>query len=211
VELIDGHPVMEHQIRFRLRATVDEHYAGEIRDGETMVWLVQALCKPPQYYPLGKDADERYKLAVQDVQAAAPLVGEGRASALAYLDGAGDQLVLPFHGEDEATELRAYLATIGELNDDERLIDAFHRLTTPSTVVVEQEPAADAVPPEVAAERAAVMERAMAVLRDPEPPQPHSLPAPAAPDRSDVEVVGSIYRGRRSELSDLLNTKFGEP
>jgi hypothetical protein len=231
VELIDGHPVMEQQIRFRLRTIVDERYADQIRDGETMVWIVRALCKPPQYYPLGKEADERYKLAVQDVESAAPLDGEARISALAYLDGGGDQLVLPFHGEDELTELRAHLSAIGELRDGERLIDTFRRLA-PGTIVIEEPPHAD-VPPErpgehvnrTGAERylderlddeeyAGAYARAGAVLRGaelPEPPQPHLLPASAAPDHDDVEVVGSIYRGGRSALTDLLDTKFGEP
>lgn len=214
MELIDGHPVVEHQIRFRLRTIIDERFADQIRDGETMVWVVRALCKPPQYYPLGKEADERYKLAVQDVEAAAPLADEARASAIEYLDGASDQLVLPFHGEDELTELRDHLAAIGELRDEERLIDTFRRLT-PGTIVIEEPPQAE-VPPErpgqlVDDEYTAAVARATAVLRDPEPPQPHLLPPVALPDGGDVEVVGSIYRGGRSDLSELLQTKFGEP
>lgn len=226
MELIDGHPVMEHQIRFRLRTIIDERYADQIRDGETMAWVVRALCKPPQYYPLGKEADERYKLAVQDVQAAAPLAGEARASALAYLDGASDQLVLPFNGEDdELAELRDHLSGIGELRDDERLVDTFRRLT-PGTIVIEEPPRAE-VPPERPSEReptgaerylegrlddeeyAAAYERATAVLRDAEPPQPHLLPRVSV-DGGDVEVIGSIYRGGRSSLSDLLDANFGE-
>jgi hypothetical protein len=216
---------MEHQIRFRLRTTIDERYADQVRDGEVMAWIVRALCKPPQYYPLGKEADERYKLAVQDVAAAAPLVGEARASALEYLDGAGDQLVLPFHGEDELTELRDHLSAIGELHEGERLVDVFRRLT-PGTIVVEEPPRPECPPTQpsepTAAERylegrldddeyAAAYERATAVLRDPEPPQPHVLPPSTLPDGEDVEVVGSIYRRGRSDLTDLLHSKFGEP
>lgn len=197
VELIDGHPVVEQQIRFRLRTIVDERYSSQIRDGETMVWVVRALCKPPQYYPLAKEADERYRLAVQDVEAAAPLAGEARASALAYIDGAGDQLVLPFNGEDELEELRSHLSDIGELHEGERLVDAFRRLT-PGSVVIEEPPRAE-VPPERVEPRS-----------DAEPPAPYVPPAIALPDSGDVEVVGSIYRRGRSELSDLIDSKFGE-
>lgn len=222
MELIDGHPVVEHQIRFRLRTIIDERFADQVRDGETMVWVVRALCKPPQYYPLGKEADERYKLAVQDVEAAAPLAGEARTSAIEYLDGASDQLVLPFHGEDEATELRGHLADIGELRDGERLVDAVRRLTSaPNAVIVEelgnhtpQQPnEGEGKPPGQLEddEYAAAVARATAVLRDAEPPQPHVLPPAALPDGEDVEVVGSIYRRGRSDLSELLQNKFGEP
>jgi hypothetical protein len=215
MELIDGHPVVEHQIRFRLRTIIDERYAEQIRDGEAMVWLVRALCKPPQYYPLGKEADERYKLAVQDVQTAAPLTGESRVGALAYLDGAGDQLVLPFDGDDdEVAELRTLLSDIGELREGERLADAFRRVTQTSKGVASELPPSEPADEEIDdTQYRAELDRALAVLQEDEEPVPASS-APLAtvlPDGGDVEVVGSIYRGRRSDLNDLLLSKFGEP
>jgi hypothetical protein len=225
MELIDGHPVVEHQVRFRLRTTVDERYAEQIRDGETMVWIVRALCKPPQYYPLGKEADERYKLAVQDVEAAAPLSGEAVAGALAYLDGAGDQLVLPFGNDDddEVTELRSLLSDIGELREGERLADTFRRVAQASIQVpfiklTAESPPEKGVapaqpPPEMTDEEyRAGLDRVREILNDDPEPAAASPRTTVLPDGGDVEVVGSIYRGRRSsDLSDLLMSQFGEP
>jgi hypothetical protein len=193
VEFIDGHPVCAHQVRFRLRATVDEADAPLIRDGAIMVWLVRTHCQPPAYLPLSRDADERCKLAVQDVEAVVPLTGALRSDALDYIAGGGNQSTLPFESARDDTgelgELRHLLAEVGELRDGERVVDAVQRLFfVPVTDTEPQRPEpqrpAEPSPP---AERAAVV----------------SIPSP-----TDVEVVGSIYRGRRSDLSDLLAKEF---
>lgn len=219
MELIDGHPVVEHQIRFRLRTVVDERFADQMRDGETMAWIVKARCTPPQYYPLGKEGDERYKLAVQDVQGAAPLLGEMRDKALVYVDEGHEQLMLPFYGEDQVAELRSHLDDIGELREGERLIDTFRRLTgtpaaPPPPEVHEPTGTEDHLDERLTdPEYATAVERATAVLREPDelasvsPGVGHSI---VLPDEADVEVVGSIYRGGRSDLSRLLEDQFGE-
>lgn len=91
MEFIDGHPVTETRVRFRQRATVAENQTSVVRDGDLLVWLVKARCRPPQYYPTGRDEEERYKLAIQDVEEVAPLDGALRESAIVYLDHGHDQ------------------------------------------------------------------------------------------------------------------------
>lgn len=212
MEFIDGHPVVDCRVRFRLRTTVDDEHVGAVRDGDTIIWVVRALCLPPQYYPLSKDAEERYKLAIQDVDVAVPLTGESRQAAIAFLDGSRDQLTLPFDQESiapsesgELAELRLLLDELGGVYDDETLADAVRRLTAPPQ---DTEPA-DAE--DIADENyVAALALATAVLHEPED-EPEAAQHPINAPEHDVEIVGSIYRGGRSKLVDLLDEKFGDP
>lgn len=207
MEFIDGHAVIAHQVRFRLRTDISERYVDAVRDGDTIVWLVRSRCLPPQYFPTAKDSDDRYKLAVQDVENAVPLTGAQREAALSYLDHGSDQLLLPFdppQPNDEIAELHAWLADIGDLREGESVLQTFQRLfaARPET---KEAPEQNVLPD---SDYLAAVERATAVLREGEPAAPVAVEPDPFPT-NDVEVVGSIYRdGRRSNLSDDLTRQF---
>jgi hypothetical protein len=214
VEFIDGHPVTDCRVRFRLRAIVEAEHADAVRDGDVIIWVVRARCLPPQYFEVTKDSDERYKLAIQDVEDAVPLTGESRAAAIAFLDGGRDQLTLPFDAPDEpiesseVAELRLLLDDLGGIGDGETLADAVARLThlderapTGAERHLDSRLSDD--------EYAAAYARATAVLHTDDDPAGGARPTEPPVD-GDVEVIGSIYRGGRSELAALLNEKFGD-
>lgn len=231
MEFIDGHPVTETKVRFRQRAVVPHHEADRVKDSEVILWLVKARCLPPQYYPVAKDADDRYKLAIQEVEAVAPLDGPARESAIAYLDHGPDQTyiaehppALPFDAAlaasdrptgnevDEVEELRELLAGIGQQRPGERLAatvrrllwDEVQRIITTDAAPLELQPATE--------EHLAAMRRATAVLN--EDPPPSRKPERQRPDiplvtDGDTEIVGRVYR--RSNLHDMLDNAFGDP
>lgn len=85
MEYIDGHPVVQHRVRFTQRAEISEPDAEHVKDGATIVWVVQAVCQPPSYHPAAKSSEDRYRFNVQRVERAAVLVGDAAEQALAYL------------------------------------------------------------------------------------------------------------------------------
>lgn len=86
MEHIDGHPVVNHKVRFTDRADITEDDAAHVRDGETVIWIVQARCQPPSYHPTGKESFDRYRFNIQKVERAAVLSGIQAEAAVAYLD-----------------------------------------------------------------------------------------------------------------------------
>lgn len=86
MEFIDNHPVVAHQVRFADRTEIIDQDAEHVRDGVTVVWIVQSVCQPPSYHPVEKDSEDRYRFNVQKVQRAAVLTGVLREQAIAYLD-----------------------------------------------------------------------------------------------------------------------------
>lgn len=86
MEHIDGHPVVNHKVRFTDRADITVDDATHVHDGDTVIWIVQARCQPPSYHPTGKDSFDRYRFNVQKVERAAVLSGIQAEAAVAYLD-----------------------------------------------------------------------------------------------------------------------------
>lgn len=86
MEHIDGHPVVAHRVRFTNRADITEDDALQVRDGETVIWVVQARCQPPSYHQAGKNSHDRYRYNAQTVERAAVLTGLPREAAIAFLD-----------------------------------------------------------------------------------------------------------------------------
>lgn len=196
MEFIDDHPVTSHRVRFQGRAEITEIDAGHVKDGNVMAWLVRTRCQPPQYHPLARDADDRYRFNIQAVETAMPLTGSARDAALIRLNRGQPQLwdiedqpdatlEDPDDLHREVAALRDYLAELGELHEGERLVNAVTR-------VVEQ--------------RSGTV---MGVGRVEDPAFAMAAQRVSDPD-SDVEVVGSIYRNdRKSDLQALLNEQFG--
>jgi hypothetical protein len=85
MEFIDNHPVVAHRVRFTDRTEITDQDAHLVRDGSTVVWIVQASCQPPSYHPTGKDSEDRYRFNIQKVHRAAVLTGVVREQAMAYL------------------------------------------------------------------------------------------------------------------------------
>jgi hypothetical protein len=73
-------------VRFADRVDIDERDAQAVRDGEVLVWLVQAECQPPSYQRMKADSEERCRFNGQKVLRATPLAGSLAESAIAYLD-----------------------------------------------------------------------------------------------------------------------------
>lgn len=86
MEHIDGHPVVNHKVRFTDRTDISDADAKAVRDGDTVIWIVQARCQPPSYHPTGKDSFDRYRFNIQKVERAAVLTGIQAEAAVAYLD-----------------------------------------------------------------------------------------------------------------------------
>lgn len=202
MEFIDDHPVVAHRVRFRNRVEIKEDHSGLVRDDKVVVWLVRARCEPPQYHPVTRDAEERYRFNIQAVEEALPLAGVVRQEAIAYLQHGGDQGILdlsvprfrqeaafdpdeygPGAAEYQIAQLARYLHEIGELHEDETPVEAVRRL----------------------------------VERRVEPPVDESLFAPPVEVPFDlkldgeVEVIGSVYGDRRPASQAIIEEAFGRP
>lgn len=86
MEYVDEHPVVDHQVRFIDRAPITDGEAEYVKDGQVVVWLVQARCQPPSYHPIKPESEERYRFNVQKVERVAVLTGDLRQSAVQYLN-----------------------------------------------------------------------------------------------------------------------------
>lgn len=193
MECIDDHPVVNHRIRFRGRADITEDQAPLVRDGQTVIWLVRARCRPPQYHPVTADSDDRYRFNIQDVEAVVPLDGETRNQALAYLDHHGtaqgylsfnvprhpdaldlEQIEADLGLDRDLDDALAYLEARNARQAGESLVDVLRRLLEPP-------PAAEAEP-------------ASARLGE------------------GVEVIGSVYGpGNSGATRAILEEQFGRP
>jgi hypothetical protein len=147
VEFIDDHPVVTHRVRFRNRVDVAETHSGLVKDDMVVIWLVRTRCEPPQYHPVTKDSEERYRFNIQAVEDALPLAGVLRDQGIAYLEHGGLQGYLdldvprfrqeeifdandygPSPAEHQLAQLAEYLNDIGEFRDDETPVEAVRRL-----------------------------------------------------------------------------------
>ena len=200
MEFIDEHPVVAHRVRFRNRVDVSEAHADLVKDDMVVVWIMRTRCEPPQYHPVTKDAEERYRFNIQAVEAATPLAGVLRDQALAYLETGADQGYLDFNvprfrqeeifdpnqygpgaAEHQLNQLAEYLHEIGELHEDDTPVEAVRRLVEGRT----QDPSAK-MPDE----------------------RPLFPPTPEPLGLGEVEVVGSIYGDRRPASRDLIEGAF---
>jgi hypothetical protein len=194
MEFIDDHPVVAHRVRFRNRVEINDSQADLVKDDMVVAWLVRARCEPPQYHPVTKDAEERYRFNIQAVDSAVPLAGVLRDQALAYLEHGDQQGYLDFNvprfsqeemfdadeygpgaAQHQLNQIAEYLAEIGEFHEGESALDAVRRLTTPAE-------------PEI-------------WVRE----------SPLPLGQGEVEVVGSIYGGRRPASRDLIEGAFQTP
>lgn len=193
MECIDGHPVVNHRVRFRGRADITEDDAQSVRDGQTVIWLVRSRCRPPQYHPVTADSDDRYRFNEQDVEVVIPLAGETRNQALAYLDHHGTaqgylSFDIPRHPSLDLEQTRADLGLDRDLDDALAYLDA-HNARRPGETLVD------------------VLRR----LLEPEP-EPGPVPLPLPPPGDGVEVVGSVYRnGHPGATQAILEEQFGRP
>jgi hypothetical protein len=196
VEFIDDHPVVAHRVRFRNRVDVAEAHSDLVKDDMVVVWLMRTRCEPPQYHPVTKDAEERYRFNIQNVQGAVPLEGQLRDQALAYIEHGNAQgyldLEVPKHpealfdpseygpgaAENQIAEFTKYLDEIGELRDDETPVEALRR-------IVEGDQGAE---------------------RHELPPQ---IELPLSP--GDVETLGSIYGDHPPPSRAIIEQAFGAP
>lgn len=202
MEFIDDHPVVAHRVRFRNRVEIGEDRAGLVKDDMIVVWLLRSRCEPPQYHPVTKDAEDRYRFNIQAVEHAVPLDGAVRDQALAYLEHGPDQSYLdlgvprfrqeeifdpteygPGAAEYQIAQLARYLHEIGELHEDETPVEAVRRLMERRTTLP-------------------VNEEALPFTPDP-------VSVPLGP--GEVEVIGSIYGDRRPASQALIEEAFGRP
>jgi hypothetical protein len=200
VEFIDDHPVVAHRVRFRNRVEIGEDRAGLVKDDMIVVWLVRSRCEPPQYHPVTKDAEERYRFNIQAVEQAVPLDGAVRDQALVYLEHGIDQSYLDFGAprfrqeeifdpneygpgaaEYQIAQLARYLHDIGELREEETPVEAVRRLMERRAETPVQEESL------------------------PFAPEPRSVPL----GPGEVEVLGSIYGDRRPASQALIEEAFG--
>lgn len=204
MEFIDDHPVVSHQVRFKNRTDITAEQAQLVKDDLVVVWLVRARCQPPSYHPVGRDTAERYRFNVQAVEGAAPLDGDMRTQALAYLEHGPDQAYVEFgnprfkqedlfdaadYGPDAAeyqiAELARYLHDQGALDPDLSPVDNVRLLVE----ALNDEPK--------------VIPAIQQLFREP------SLLDDNTP--GEVEVVGSIYsNGRRPASLEVLRKAFGD-
>lgn len=203
MENIDGRPVVSHRVRFRDRAVVPERYRDLVRDGERIVWLVRATCKPPSYHVID-DAD-RYRLNIQVVEDAIPLDGTDRETAIALLDHDGTAQGLfvdvpAYRGEEKSAqetldELRTWLDGLGASRDDETLLATIQRLTG------NQAMGADSV---------VQYPQPFEVTVTPEPAFTSQYdPTPVRMDAGSTERIGRLHdQGHRGETSALLDEVF---
>jgi hypothetical protein len=201
VEFIDEHPVVAHRVRFRNRVDVAEAHGDLVKDDMVVLWLVRTRCEPPQYHPVTKDAEERYRLNIQAVDDALPLAGQLRDQAVAYLEHGGLQGYLDFNvprfrqeeifdandygpgaADHQLAQLAEYLNDIGEFRDNETPLDAVRRLLDHNAPTEE--------PP---------------VAFMPETPVPLGL------DTGEVEVLGSIYGDHPPASRAIIEEAFGAP
>lgn len=187
MEFIDGKPVVNHLVRFRNRVDINDEAAKAVKDGEIVFWLLRARCLPPQYCEAG-DGDDRYRLNIQAVEAAAPIQGQLRDEANTYLLHGGDaqgyfSLDIPRFpdGDNLFAQKDRQLAEITEIvkgadtiREGENVVDAVRRLLQPQLSVLEA--------PEI-----------------------------SPIDDDSVERVGSIYGPNHSGRNRaVLETAFGE-
>lgn len=147
MEFIDDHPVVAHRVRFRNRVDVSEANSALVKDDMVVVWLMRTRCEPPQYHPVTRDAEERYRFNIQAVEDAVPLAGQLRDQGLAYIEHGGLQGYLDFNvprfrqeeifdandygpsaAEHQLAQLAEYLNEIGEFHEDETAVDAVRRV-----------------------------------------------------------------------------------
>lgn len=185
MEFIDQHPVVSYRVRFKDRAEITDEAAAAVKDGNVIHWLVRARCQPPSYHPVTKDAEERYRFNVQEVESVLPLQGSAADAAVAFMAHGEVQGYLNlgaarYPDPDGAIE---ELAQIRELLVEAGIEDSpveYLRKTLPAATVIEEDH-----------------------------PRP-LVDVLAEPSTNGVEVVGSIYRGGRSETYDLLDAMFGD-
>lgn len=199
MEFIDEHPVVAHRVRFRNRVDVSEAHADLVKDDMVVVWIMRTRCEPPQYHPVTKDAEERYRFNIQAVEAATPLAGALRDQALAYLETGADQGYLdlnvprfrqeeifdadeygPSAAQHQLNQLAEYLSGIGQFQEGETPLEMIRRLLGPDV---------SDVPPQRLDEHPMFS-----------PPEPLGL--------GEVEIVGSIYGDRRPASRDLIEGAF---
>lgn len=205
MEFIDDHPVVSHQIGFKNRTEISDREAQLVKDDMVVVWLVRSRCLPPSYHPVGRDGDERYRFNVQKVVDAAPLDGEVRAQAIAYLEHGPHQGFVDFGNprvqppelldvkeyapdaaEQQLAELARYLHELDFLNTELTPVENVRRLVEHLQTPFDGE-----------------------FQRDFEPVNRDLAAVPAGP--GEVQIVGSLYpNGRRPASVDILRQAFGD-
>lgn len=198
MEFIDDHPVVAHRVRFRNRVDVAEAHGNLVKDDMVVMWLVRTRCEPPQYHPVTKDAEERYRFNIQAVEAAVPLAAQNRDEAIAYLEHGGLQGYLdlnvprfrqepliedesaPSIAERQLAQLADHLHQLGEFREDETPVDAVARL----------------------------------LARRREPPAPSNgstphMPEPRGLNPGEVETLGSVYGDSPPASRAIIEEAFG--
>lgn len=203
MEFIDDHPVVAHRVRFRNRVDIAETHGELVKDDMTVLWLVRTRCEPPQYHPITKDADERYRFNIQAVEDAIPLAGQIRDQGMAYLEHRGLQGYLDFNvprfrqellfegepapttAERQLAQLAEYLHEIGEFREDETATDAVTRLLSRRGTPV--------------------------AVGEPTPGTPDLVSQSLGLAPGEVEVLGSVYGDHPPASRAIIEDAFGRP